>query len=253
MPDLAIQEIHSILSLAHIQPSVIPATHLYNEGWMLCIVLSAEHRGVRCLPFEFQPKSSWCSEALLASPFKPRRRGDPLGEGFSNADGVVGHFAMREDTKRGLKLTDDGSQFIVIEAKMYAPLTAGTTRIPWYEQAARSVACMAQLLCTAGRPLECFTSLGFFVVAPMERVETHRPALNQEALRDKIARRIADYADELVQRQTWKNEWFDPLVERMTLDCITWESIIERARGSNPAFGDSLDAFYGRCKEFNER
>lgn len=82
-----------------------PATLLYNQGWLLRLVLAAEARGVRCLPHPFEPGARWFSEARLYTPFAPRRRGDLLGESVTNADGVIGHFDIGRSSRAGLHLT----------------------------------------------------------------------------------------------------------------------------------------------------
>jgi len=69
-----------ILRDADTEATVIPATELYNEGWMLRLVLSAAAETVSCLPFSFSPGSKWFSEARLPSFFLARSRGDPLSE-----------------------------------------------------------------------------------------------------------------------------------------------------------------------------
>ena len=42
----------------------------------------------------FDAASTWYSEGLLPSTFLPRYRGDKHAEGFTHADGVIGHIAM---------------------------------------------------------------------------------------------------------------------------------------------------------------
>jgi len=87
-----------------------PATLLYNEGWLLRLVLSAEAGGIRCLPQPFEPGARWFSEALLYTPFAPRSRGDQLGGSVTHADGVIGHFEIGRSSRAGLHLTPDGTQ-----------------------------------------------------------------------------------------------------------------------------------------------
>jgi hypothetical protein len=43
----------------------------------------------------FEDGSRWYSEPLLGSRLRPRRRGDTAGEGFTHADGLIGHFRVR--------------------------------------------------------------------------------------------------------------------------------------------------------------
>src|ERR671913_2269173 len=76
--------------------AVLPPTALYNEGWMLRLVLDWASRHPSSIPeLAFDDGSRWYSEALLPSRFKPRRRGDTSAEGFTHADGVIGHFRVR--------------------------------------------------------------------------------------------------------------------------------------------------------------
>lgn len=83
-----------------------PPTEVFNEGWMLRLLLDAlQSRDISDHPFLFLPGSKWYSEARLASPFHPRSNADSLGEGFTHADGVIGPFDFRASTRAGLELT----------------------------------------------------------------------------------------------------------------------------------------------------
>ena len=121
-----------------------PATLLYNESWLLRLVLGAAARGIRCLPEPFEPTARWFSEARLYTPFGSRKRGDVLAESVTHADGVIGQFEIGRSSRAGLHLAADATQFIVTEAKMFSGLSAGTTRAPEYDQAARNVACASR-------------------------------------------------------------------------------------------------------------
>lgn len=150
-----------------------PPTLIHNEGWMLRLVLNAlqKHRDID-LPFRFMDGARWYSEARLASPFAPRVRQDKQGEGFTNADAVVGHFNMRSATKAGLELSDDAKQFVVLEAKMYSILSAGTKNATSYNQAARNVACMANVLRKKRITPDSLGSVGFYVLVPEKKLTT---------------------------------------------------------------------------------
>ena len=143
---LAFDEIIRVLNQAHTDAAVIQPTALYNEGWLTTLFLSAERRGIECLPFRFAEKAHWRRELSLKSPFASSHRGDPLGETQTNADALVGHFRIRAKTKRGIEVTGDASQFIVVEAKMNSQLSPGVRNCPTYNQAARTIACMALAL-----------------------------------------------------------------------------------------------------------
>jgi len=69
MENVGLERIIKMLEIAHTEARVFPATELYNEGWMLRILLSVQSEGTKCLPFDFQPEARWFSEALVGSPF----------------------------------------------------------------------------------------------------------------------------------------------------------------------------------------
>src|SRR5258708_23252206 len=114
------QRFFRILSSCEIEStSHFPATEVFNEGWMLRLVLdAAESLANFGHPLRFLDRAKWYSEARLSSPFRSRLKLDPLGEGFTNADAVIGHFDFRPSTKAGLRLSSDASQFVVVEAKI---------------------------------------------------------------------------------------------------------------------------------------
>src|SRR6185437_10906832 len=112
----------------------------------------------------------WFSEAWLPSAFLPRYRGDALAESRTHADGVIGHFTIGDPGTAGLSLKPDAEQFVVVEGKLFNRLSAGVRNAPYFDQAARTVACMAEALRRAGREPEALRDLAFLVVAPRSRV-----------------------------------------------------------------------------------
>src|SRR5579863_7223554 len=66
-------------SCEDVRTSHFPPTEVFNEGWMLRLVLDAvQTLELDDSPFRFLDGSAWYSEALLSSPFRPRSRGDKL-------------------------------------------------------------------------------------------------------------------------------------------------------------------------------
>lgn len=193
---------------------------------MLRLVLDAI-RALNILnhPLRFLAGSRWYSEAFLMSPFRHQSKQDPLGEDFTNADGVIGHFDFRASTKTGLNLAAGGWQFVVVEAKMFSNLSSGTKNAPGYNQAARNVACMADAIKWSGLPLSEFESLGFFVIAPSvdrrgRRDTNLETCLNPECICKVVGQRIADYEIKLRKKQAetlreWEANYFLPLVHRL--------------------------------------
>jgi len=245
--------------------SCFPATEVFNEGWMLRLVLDAmQTLDIPGHPLRFLSGSKWYSEARLRSPFRPRSEQDKHGEGFTKADGVIGHIDFRVTTKAGLKLTPRAKQFVVVEAKMFSNLSSGTKNAPGYDQAARNVACMADAIAWSGIPLSAFKSVGFFVVAPNLDARGHRDTnletcLTPESIRKVVGQRIAAYETPLRQKEAdtlreWETNHFLPLVHRLAneqrLAVLSWEQIIKTITVADPASGEELNSFYTHCRTF---
>ena len=242
--------ISKMLELAHTDAAVFPPTILYNEGWMLRILLSLQSEGKRGLPFTFLPGARWFSEALIDSPFLHRMRGDPLAEGLTHLDGAIGHFDIRDGTKAGLVLRADSKQFVAIEAKMFSTLSKGTTNAPDYDQAARTVACIAWTIKQSNRTIEDFESLGFYVIAPHVQItsQTFSVQTNKHSIREKVERRINAYSGDYEKQskmKVWHDDFFIPTLERIDIRCVPWETVMEKI--GDPA----IRKFYSRCLEFS--
>src|SRR3954452_12700286 len=122
--------------------SIMPPTELYNEGWLLRLVLDWfwQHRDEQ-KSIIFAPGAIWYSEALLPSRFfKAAKK-----EGYTHADAVIGEIDIRKP-RGDARLRAGATQFWVIEAKMGSPLSGGVKHAPTFNQAARNVACMLHML-----------------------------------------------------------------------------------------------------------
>ena len=64
---------------------------------------------------------------------------------------MIGHFTIGDPGTAGLTLAADATQFVVIEGKLFNRLSAGVKNAPFFDQSARSVACIAETLRRAGR------------------------------------------------------------------------------------------------------
>ena len=238
-----------------------PPTEIFNEGWMLRLVLDAVERiGLEDHPLSFLSGARWYSEALLLSPFRPRMRSDALGEGFTNADAVIGHFSFNLSTKAGLRLNSDAKQFVVVEAKMFSDLSKGTKNAPLYDQAARNVACIAEAIAQAGKTIGDFPNLGFFVIAPAKE-KRGNPNSNLEAsvaadsIRAAVANRILSYEagrrEEARELRIWEQSFLLPLVQQLVatdrLGVLSWEACIAAIGDRDRNASAELNAFYERC------
>ena len=228
-----------------------PPTDLYSEGWLLRLVVAWFSKyGVPDHPLSFPKDGHWFSEARLHSAFLPRFMGDPLAESHTNADGVIGHFVIGSKGKTDLELTPDASHFVVLEAKMYSGLSSGVTHAKYYDQAARSVACMAEVLSRADRKPQSFSQLGFYVLAPKDQIKsrTFSRHLGEQSIKDKVNRRISSYKGE---RDDWFKDWFTPTLEVIDIHSISWEAVLNNVSERDSQTGDLLKEYYLQCLTFN--
>jgi hypothetical protein len=253
-----------------------PPTEIYNEGWMLRLVLDAiKNDSTRNNhPLQFFKDAEWFSEARLSSPFlrKPKKdlrddKKDVLGEGYTNADGVIGHFRFSEGRKARLELDTAAHQFIVVEAKMLSNLSKGVTNDLEYNQAARNIACMAETIRNSGMKVDALDSVGFFVICPRNILERKgarniKRYLAEETLTKVIDTRLSAYikagrCDD--QMRFWKAA-FDELLARLLredrLKAISWEDLFKDLGHTRK----ELEVFYEAClvhaktkKQFTKR
>jgi hypothetical protein len=223
-------------------------TEIYNEGWLLRGFLHhAAQTDLGDSPFAFAEGSTWFSEALLTTAFKARYRGDPLAESRTHADGVIGHILIGEQGKADLALDPEATQFVVIEAKINTPLSSGTRNVPDFDQAARTVACMAEVLHQAGMPPRAMDALAFIVLAPESAIEagTFSREMDRAGIRDKIQARVGAYEGHL---DDWYQGWAEPTLAAIALHSVSWEQAI---RALKPESSQSLKTFYDLCLKFN--
>ncbi len=201
-------------------------------------------------PLRFLKSSRWFSEALLPSHFRPRKRDDRTAESWTHADGVIGHFTCSGAGGARLFLTPDATRLVVTEAKLNSPLSGGTKNAPAFDQAARNVACIAELLFEARRPPRELKRIAFFVVAPAEAVSAgvFAPLMEKASMEEKVRLRVASYEP---KRTEWLEEWFLPTLERIELGALTWETISNDVATRDPEYGSAYAEFYAKCRAAN--
>jgi hypothetical protein len=249
-----IDRIAEMLASCSSSKPLFPPTDLYNEGWMLRLILdwSARHGDDMVdHPLGVPAGCRWYSEALLESQFKPREKLDRLGEGYTHADGVVGHFEIGGNGQGDLVLAPDATHLVVIEAKMFSRLSKRTTHARYFDQAARNVACVAHALSSAAQtPPERFAALGFAVVIPEchPRREEFKELLDKDGIQKKVQRRVGEYGG---KKREWFDEWFAPTLRRIDIRLVTWEEILLDLRRADEPAGDALSEFYSACLRHN--
>jgi hypothetical protein len=229
----------------------LPPTIIFNEGWMLRLTLDAlsrvpalEHR------LAFEPRSTWYSEALLPSAFRPRSQADALSESYTHADAGIGHINVAKTGNAYLKLAADATQFIITEAKMFSALSSGVKNAPFFDQAARNAACMAEVLHRAGASPEQFTRIGFYILAPQIAIEAgvFNPLIERAHIEATVSERVRGYGGQL---DGWFSSSFGPLIQRIDLACISWEELVG-ALGNDAPEAQELGAFYQNCLKYNQ-
>lgn len=226
-------------------------TEIYNESWMVKLVLwQASISSDNDFPLSFLASSTWFSEALLPTAFKARYRGDKLAESHTNADGVIGHFLIGEKGKADFELKNKPAQFTVVEAKIGAPLSKGTSNARYFDQAARNVACMAEVIARAKVSPASFSKLDFIVLAPETAISKgkFRKQMERAAIRSKVKQRVTAYDGVL---DAWYENYFTPTLDRIQLISLSWEEAIQWIGTERVGEADELSNFYSRCLEFN--
>ena len=249
--DKALDCIAELLRRAESDDRPFPPTLLFEEGWMLRLVLQwFAKSNTTGHDLSFAPDARWYSEARLASAFLPQYRGDKLAEGYTHADGVIGHFQIGKTGQAELTLETDAQQFIVVEAKMFSGLSKGTTNAPTYNQAARNVACMAELVRRANRDPSNISSKAFFVLAPREQLDAgvFSDFMDRPSLERVVEGRVANYDP---PKTEWFENWFLPTLSSMRVRCLAWENVVAFIKSADRSFGDDLEIFYNRCLKFN--
>lgn len=247
----AFQHIAAMLEGLNGAKPCMPPTSLYGEGWMLRLILQAAGAGYL---EEFIPrrdgKLNWFSEAKLYTPFKGKRADH--GEGFTNVDGIVGDFQWNEKTQTGVKLSEYPKRFEVFEAKMFSQLSKGVEAAPEYDQAVRTVACMAQTLAMKKITPEDVPTISFRVIAPQTQIDAQvfKSELNQDSMRKKVKKRIDQFKSSRRNELTnWHDSYFEPLLQVLEqnhiYDCISWESLIEAISDENRQA--AIKQFYIQC------
>ena len=232
-----LERIKTIYQTCHGDYPVVPPTMLFNEGWLLRLILDwFSNNRIPAHPLNFDNNSRWYSEALLGSPFPARQKGDSLAESWTHADAVIGNFFIRDKHTSELQLASDARHLVVLEAKIYSKLSQGVTNAKYYDQAARYVACIAELLHVAGIKPETFDRLAFYVLAPKLQIDSKVFAteLNRESIFKKVQRRAIEYGSD---KKAWFDDWFIATLDKIKLHPISWEEIIASIDGVDHILG----------------
>lgn len=248
---MTIQKITALLESCTGAAPRFPPTLLYNEGWLLRLVLDwFSTHPIPDHPLTCSENAQWFSEALLPSPFLARYKGDHLAETWTHADGVIGHFQIGGKNKTGLSLVRAATQLVVLEAKLFSGLSVSVKNALYYDQAARNVACIAEVLHRADRRTVDMAQLGFYILAPQAQIEkgVFAKQLCPESISHKVAQRVAAYEG---TKEQWHREWFQSTLPALKIGLISWEEIIATIQECDPVAGVGFKEFYQKSLMFN--
>lgn len=231
--------------------SVMPPTELYNEGWLLRVALDwFSTDGASDSRLFFSPGAAWYSEGRLDSRFLARSRNDKKAEGFTHADGTIGHFSVSPGERSEIVPVADATQLVVIEAKLGSPLSSGTTNAPGYDQAARTAACLVHIASKAKVEPSSLTHYGFYVVAPEAQINAgvFASLVTKESIEEKVRRRAEQFGGGATE---WVDKTFMLYFAALKVGLVSWEQII--AEMSSGSFASEYGRFYEMCCSFVPR
>jgi hypothetical protein len=252
---MVMERILSILKSCTSDSPSFPATILFNESWLLRLVLDwfSTHE-VPDHPLNFLEEARWFSEASLPSAFLKSPKSTKLAESWSHVDGVIGHFVIGKEHKADLSLLSDARQLVVLEAKMSSPLADKTANADYWDQAARTIACVAETLRRAAHCPSDLHALGFYVLAPQSQLDKAAfiEQMSRDSIRQKVERRVGEYVeagDEL--KNVWYSGWFDPTFQNIDIRTLSWEEVIAVIEKHDLQSANLISAFYQQCKQSN--
>jgi len=248
--------------------NILP-TALYNEGWMLRLVLNwfSKNRGDTGYLISFDKDAKWFSEGRLETIFA-HEKGFKVGENYTAADGAYGNIVIgTQEAKTGgndidakgisdIRLKRCCHQFVTIEAKMYSDFSKGVTNAPSYDQVARYVANMAYVVSKDGTNLNDIKDLAFYTFLPYEQKSNPdiKMCITKEHIREAVRKRVDCYkeCESYREKEDWFNTAFEPFLEKIKIGLISWEDILEYIQGVDKESHEMLNKFYELCKRFSE-
>jgi hypothetical protein len=244
-----LESIARIFDNCGLNNAVLPPTVLYNEGWMLRLVLDwfDRHRDIDH-ELNFTPEACWFSEGLLHPPFLPRFRGDINGESYTHADGIIGQFTVGSRGRGYVRLKMNVRQLVVIEAKIGSNLSSGTRNAPQFDQAARIVACMANLLEIGKVNPASLERLAFYVIAPESQRESFNALVNKKSIEQKVRERVDRYNNE-PEMHAWFEGSFLVTLGKIDLGTLSWDEILAFLPTTFEV--RLLREFYEKCLVYN--
>ncbi len=228
-----------------------PKTTIYNEGWLLRIILYLfknndilRNKTASFLPF---PKNAIIySEGQLFTPFKMRKHKDKVSEKNTHVDGIVGYFNINSTTKSGIELNKNFSHLTVLEAKMFSGISKGTKNVNNWNQISRTVSCMIYSSIVSKTDINNLPQLNFMLLFPEENKKIVAQKYSNDLIKTEIKNRINLYKKGGYLDLDFELRWENIFDKNIKITFQTWEDII------NSSEIDGLKEYYNKCLEFNK-
>ncbi len=249
-------DINNIFNFFEYWKNYTHPTEFYNEGWLLkLLVFSVTDYGLKDHILFVSEKDKFFSEALLYSPFLARNRQDPFAETHTHADVAIGDFEIgKEKSKGSLHLI--GNKLNVFEAKINSEFSKKVSKAPFYDQAARYIACITDTLDKANKieTLEKL-SIGFYLTIPKVKFLnklSFEKSLDKNHIFDTVKRRVEQYKDEddYNERKDWFEKKFTIVLEKISIEPVFYETIISELNGYK--YVNEIKKYYDLCLNYNK-
>jgi hypothetical protein len=219
--------------------SKINPTVIFNEGWMIRIlVIESMKKGIVIDDIDFGKlaEKEWSSEALISSPFVGIEKNP---EGYTHADIILGDFEIDYSNSGDIKVKNNAEILGIIEAKMGSNLSKETSNAKEYNQASRSICCLAH---NAAKYAACETF--FIIAAPKVTIERY-----------KFSEQMSKVSKQIEQRfiHSGKEEDYSAIKNKVAAckrTVICYEKWIEFFEGD--PIKRKLEDFYDECKKHNK-
>ena len=229
-------------------------TELYNESWMLRLVLhwfsKDENKGKHFndIPISMDSNSSWFSEGRLGTVFQDEK--------YTRADGIYGNIIIGDNGYSDIKLVSGCNQFVITEAKMFSTFSHKITKFSNYNQAARNIVCMCHIVNKLKQEID---DIAFYTLLPQSQIDsesTFKEFTKEDHIKKTVEERIEKYKNGNQNYENlllWYKNVFIPFLSKIKIELISWERIIEVIYSTDPDYGEMLKDYYTKCIIYNQK
>ena len=252
-PPALMERIEAMLRGCGTGAGVFPPAVLFNERWLLRLILDwfSRHQ-VTEHPLSFPENGRWFSDILLPSPFVGAGRRPKTGDPPCELGGLIGHFDVPDLESPLVSASPQTLHLMAVDGTMSGEMAPGVTGARYLDQTARTVAGMAEALRRANRRPSGLDRIGFYVIAPYALVAAGglQKEMSRESIGRKVKRRVKSFTP---SKERWHGEGFQPTLERLEVGIVAWEQVIERLGQQDGPAAAPIEEFYHRCLELSKR